>query len=75
MTDEWVTVAVFQQPAPAALARSALEAAGIECWLRDENIVSTYGIAATAFGGIKLQVRPEDVDAARQILYRPVIVE
>ncbi len=75
MAEDWVTVAIFQQPAPASLAKSALEAAGIECWLQDEHIVSTYGIAGTAFGGIKLQVRPDELDAARQILYRPAIVE
>ncbi len=63
--DGWVTVATFIAHPHAILAKSVLDAAGIECWLRDEHVSRMYGGAyGAAFGGIKLQVRPEDEAAA-----------
>jgi hypothetical protein len=65
MSEDWVTVATFNMHAEATLAKSALEAAGIPCWLRDEHVGRMYGgIQSAVFGGIKLQVRPEDEAAA-----------
>jgi len=76
MSENWVTVATFQLQTQASLAKSVLESAGIECWLRDENVARLYpGAHGSVFGGIKLQVRPEDEEAARQMLHRPTIVE
>lgn len=68
MSEDWATVASFNQHHEAALAKSVLESVGIFCWLRDEHVVSLYGIAVLASGGIKLQVRPEDMEAAREAL-------
>ncbi len=66
MSEDWVTVATFYQLPIAEMAKSMLEAAGIECWLRDEHVSRLY-FAAT-FGGIKLEVRPEDEAAALEAL-------
>lgn len=46
--DELVTVATFPEPIEAAVARSALEAAGIEVYLRGETANSMVPVAFTA---------------------------
>lgn len=68
MSEQWITVATYNQQPLAALAKSVLDAAGIECWLRDEHVAGAYFGGGAAFGGIKLQVRPEDEAAAREAL-------
>jgi hypothetical protein len=62
--DELVTVATFPEPIEAAVARSALEAAGIDVYLRGETANSMVPVAFTA----QLQVRAEDEAAARELL-------
>jgi Putative prokaryotic signal transducing protein len=62
--DELVTVATFPEPIEAAVARSALEAAGIDVYLRGETANSMVPVAFTA----QLQVRAEDEQAARALL-------
>lgn len=61
---ELVTVATFPEPIEASVARSALEAAGIEVYLRGETANSMVPVAFTA----QLQVRAEDEEAARELL-------
>jgi hypothetical protein len=69
MSESWITVATFNLHVQATLAKSVLDAAGIECWLRDEHVARMYaGAYGAAFGGIKLQVRPEDEQVALAIL-------
>ena len=53
----------------ASMARSALEAAGIECWLADDAIVGLDWQMSQAVGLIKVKVREEDLEAARAILH------
>ena len=52
----------------AQLAKGALDAAGIECFLFDDNMVRMDWFNANAIGGVKLRVDPENVDAANKIL-------
>jgi hypothetical protein len=61
---ELVTVAVLPDPSTANLARMALEAAGITSFLQGENANNLIPIAFMA----RLQVRPEDEAAAREVL-------
>ncbi|QMV19288.1 DUF2007 domain-containing protein [Granulicella sp. 5B5] len=61
---EFVTVATFPEPMEASVARSALEAAGIEVYLRGETANSMVPVAFAA----ELQVRTEDEAAAREVL-------
>ena len=68
MDSELVTVAEFRLSCDADLARSLLDSAGIECFLKDEVMGRLYGGASLIFGGIKLQVPSEDAEAARAIL-------
>jgi hypothetical protein len=64
----WVTLARFWSNVEAHLARAALEREDIDCVLFDEHVVATMGWYAGGVGGIKLQVRLCDVEAARRIL-------
>jgi hypothetical protein len=64
MSDELVTVATFPEPMEANVARSALESAGIEVFLRGENANGMIPIAFTS----QLQVKAEDEAAARAVL-------
>jgi hypothetical protein len=62
--EELVTVATFPEPLEASVARSALEAAGIDVYMRGEVANSMVPVAFTA----QLQVRAEDEEAARELL-------
>ena len=66
----WVTVATFWHPTEAHLARLKLESEGIDCFLSDENIVTTYWLYANAVGGVKLLVREQDAPRAAELLRR-----
>ena len=68
MTDRLVTLTSFLNSGEAHLARVALETAGIDCMLADENINVIYPLYGQAFGGIKLMVRESDVEAAAKAL-------
>jgi|SRR5208282_5413724 hypothetical protein len=52
----------------AELAKGALNSAGIECFLFDDNIVRMDWFNANAMGGVKLRVDPQNVEAANRIL-------
>ena len=62
--DELVTIAIFPEPMEANMARSALEAADIEVFMRGETANSMIPVAFTS----QLQVRSRDEDAARRLL-------
>ena len=66
MTDDatMVTLARFQDPVEAQMARSAVEAAGIVCFLQGENANSLIPMAFRT----RLLVRPQDEAAAQEIL-------
>ena len=55
----------------ALIAKGILDSAGIECFLTDENIVRMDWFWSNVMGGVKLHVRPDDVDAALEILQQP----
>jgi Putative prokaryotic signal transducing protein len=61
-----VTIRNFRQLPEALLAKGSLESAGIESYLADDNMVRIF--VSTFTGGVRLQVRAEDADAATQIL-------
>lgn len=63
-----VTVALFRDLSEAVLARGMLQSAGIECFLADENLIRLDWFYSNAIGGMRLQVREEDAEAAEQIL-------
>jgi hypothetical protein len=58
----------FRDLPDATLARGILEAAGIETFFADDNIVRMDWFISNAVGGIKLKVKREDLEAANLIL-------
>lgn len=67
-----VTIRQFRDLPEALLAKGSLESAGIECQLVDDNMVRLDWFISNLLGGVKLGVRPEDVDAANEILSLPI---
>ncbi len=68
MRDGYKIVESFATPEQAHIARSALESAGIECFVANENIVSVDFFWSQAVGGVQLHVREADAIRAREIL-------
>ena len=68
----WTMVRRFRDLPEALLAKGALESAGIECHLTDDNMVRLDWFISNLLGGAKLMVRPEDAEAAREVLDQPV---
>ncbi len=64
----FVTIYTFSYPHQAAIIQGRLESEGIETFLKDELTVQTYHFYSNAIGGIKLQVRENDVPDALEIL-------
>jgi hypothetical protein len=63
-----VVVESFASRPDADMAKSALEAAGIDSMIQADSIGGMRPHVAWASGGFKLLVREEDVDAAREVL-------
>lgn len=71
MADSLVTVATYWNVGDAEVAKNALDAAGIESFLDDENMVRINWLNANAVHGVKLRVRDEDADRAGEVLREP----
>jgi len=67
-----VTVRRYRDLSEAIVGRATLESAGIFCFLQDENFLRLDWGAAIALGGLRLQVRPQDVQAAEELLSQPI---
>jgi Putative prokaryotic signal transducing protein len=67
-----VTIARFRDLIEAQLAKGKLEAAGIDAFLGNENIVSLDWFYSNAVGGLRLQVLEEDVTDAQASLDEPI---
>ena len=65
---ELTTIATFDNMPSAYIAKGRLEAEGIPCWLKDENLGQTDWLYNIAVGWIKLQVEPQSAPRAREIL-------
>jgi hypothetical protein len=67
-----VTVRKFRDLMDADLAKGLLESVGIESFLIDENMVRIDWLISNGIGGIKLQVKSEDAEAAIEVLDQPI---
>jgi hypothetical protein len=65
MQSKWVTVATFNMPYQAHLAKARLEAADIPVFIHNEHIHQLY---PPALGEVKVQVPDANVKEAREIL-------
>lgn len=63
-----VTLRSFDNTFSAHILMNHLEAAGIACFLADENTMHTNPILGTVIGGIKVQVSQQDEAAAIAVL-------
>jgi Putative prokaryotic signal transducing protein len=70
--NETVTLRQFRDLPEALLAKGSLESAGIQAYLVDDNMVRMDWFISNLLGGIKLKVRPEDAEAASEILNQPI---
>lgn len=63
-----VVVETFGDQLAADMAKSALEAAGIDAMIQADSVGGTRPHVAFASGGYKILVREEDAGAARDVL-------
>jgi hypothetical protein len=68
MKSDLVKLETYYDIIQAQIAKSKLEAYGVYCFLQDENLVQTDWLRTIAYGGVKLFVREEDAEYARQVL-------
>ena len=72
---EWEDLVIlrqFRDLPEALLAKGSLASAGIESFLADDNMVRMDWFISNLVGGIKLCVRPEDAEAALEMLEQPI---
>jgi hypothetical protein len=63
-----VTIRQFQMLPDALLAKGILESAGIECFLGDDVLIRMDWLWSNLLGGVKLRVKPEDIEVATRLL-------
>jgi hypothetical protein len=68
-----VVIRQFRDLPEALLAKGSLESTGIECYLRDDNLVRLDWFVSNFIGGVKLCVHPEDVADAQRLLDEPIL--
>jgi hypothetical protein len=67
-TEPLVTIVSFSYPTEAHLARAKLESEGIDSMIANDVMVGTNWLYSNAVGGVKLQVRKSDAEAAMVIM-------
>lgn len=67
-----VIIARYRDLGDAMVAKSILDSAGIESFLADDNVVRLDWLYSNLVGGIKLLVRAENAEAARNLLNQNV---
>ncbi len=70
--EDLVVLKQFRDLHEALLAKGSLDSAGIESFLVDDNMVRMDWFISNLVGGVKLCVRPEDADAAHELLEQPL---
>lgn len=68
MSQTFATVAQFTYSSEAKIIQGRLESDGIATFLIDANTIDTDPLVSNAIGGVKLKVRFEDEQRAREIL-------
>lgn len=65
----------YYEPLAAHLARTKLEAAGIPCFLTNENLVSLNRMYSPAAGGVRLHIYARDAARAAEVLREPAVMQ
>ena len=63
-----ITLRTFSSDISAHLLKTRLESEGVDCFILDENIVRLNSFYDLAVGGIRLQVREEDFQRAKELI-------
>jgi predicted RNA-binding Zn-ribbon protein involved in translation (DUF1610 family) len=63
-----ITLRSFDNYFLASITLTKLQGAGVNCYLKDENTVTIDPILSNAIGGIKIVVKEEDAEEAKEIL-------
>ena len=66
--NEPVTVRTCRDLQEAQVLRSMLEAGGVQAFIPDENAAGLYPPQVLDTNGVRVQVRVEDLDLARELL-------
>jgi len=64
----WVTLVSCGTIVEADFVRSRLESDGIEILIPDENLMTAAAWGLNAYGYIRVQVKPEDYETARELM-------
>ena len=67
-TDDLVIIASYANPIQAHILRGRLEAEDIPSLIFNEHLVNMNPMYSNLFGGVQVQVRPQDAERAREIL-------
>lgn len=73
--DNIIVLDSFYEPLAAHLARTKLEAAGIPCFLTNENLVSLNRMYSPVAGGVRLHIYQRDVAQATEVLRAPAVMQ
>ncbi len=68
MSHEWVEVRTCMWLHEAEFFRSVLNSAGIQSEIPNEYLLGVQPAGANFLGGVRILVRPEDADRARELL-------
>ena len=78
MPSDWdaakmATAAIFYNVHEADIAVGLLESCGVDCLLCDEHMHRVHPLATDVIGGVRIQVREQDLELAKELLkeYRP----
>ena len=71
--EDMVVIKQFRDLPEALLAKGALDSAGLESFLADDNMVRMDWFYSNLVGGVKLCVRPNDADVASDLLGQPML--
>ena len=66
--ENYVTVLTFTYSHEVAIVRGRLESEGINCFVQDELTIQVHPFYSNAIGGVKLQVREQDLEQTIEIL-------
>jgi len=68
MENQFELLTEFQYSSEAFICKGKLESSGIPVFMRDQHTVDTNPMLSNAVGGVKLYVRTEDYNKAKEIL-------
>jgi hypothetical protein len=73
--DEIVVLRIFENSIDANLARTKLDAYGLQCFLTEENVSNLFPMQSIKLFGVRLHVFNNDRDQAEQILSNQIFVD